>query len=125
MTDRRIHVQTRTAGDKTLYLNEGETVCNVCHGAGCWDSCFDCGNRGYFPAGWAQNATELCHCGQPLHYTDPKVETYVRKVIEEQGEYLDITTPEGTYRVQRHFIALHGIKSRDLPTLGFEKVSTP
>lgn len=44
---RQVVVNTETQGVKTLWLNEGERVCQFCKGAGRWDSCFDCGNRGY------------------------------------------------------------------------------
>lgn len=64
-----------------------------------------------------------CHCGQPLHYTVPAIEAFMRKLVAEAGEFVDITVVGGkTYRVPRHYIALHGINAADLPTLGFEEV---
>jgi hypothetical protein len=52
--------------------------------------------------------TTLCHCGQDLHYTDPEVRTQVEAIVERFGPYIDVTVAGGkTYRVQRHYIALH------------------
>lgn len=68
-------------------------------------------------------ATELCACGQPLHYAKKGKEDAIRRVIAEKGEYSTVTTPDGTWLVQRHYIALHGLKADELPSLGFQKVS--
>lgn len=66
----------------------------------------------------------LCACGQPLHYSDPDVQAKVQELIDAYGEHIDVTTEEGTWRVQRHYIALHGIRAVELPELGlFEKVA--
>lgn len=43
----RIPVNTKSSGTKVLWLNENETLCKQCKGKGRWDSCFECGNRGY------------------------------------------------------------------------------
>lgn len=70
--------------------------------------------------------SELCHCGQPLHYTDPEVEREVRRMVADLGEFTTITVEGlGSWRVQRHYIALHGVIGHELPTLGFEPVSEP
>lgn len=72
---------------------------------------------------------QLCHCGQPLHYTDQANYRRVRKLVDLLGEYVTITIPlpGGTrsWKVQRHYIALHGIKATDLVAgrLGFEEVT--
>lgn len=63
---------------------------------------------------------ERCHCGLPLHYTDPVIEAQVRALVAQLGEFVTIETPEGRWRVQRHYIALHGVKAQELPALGFE-----
>jgi hypothetical protein len=65
---------------------------------------------------------ELCHCGKPLHYTDPVDEMKVRGFIEELGECMEIQTPAGRWVVPRHYIALHGLTAEELPHLGFEKI---
>lgn len=74
------------------------------------------------------NAVELCACGRPLHYTNPEIERQVRWLIAEHGETVEVhVLGVGRYRVPRHFIALHGLKSWELPYLvkefGFELIS--
>lgn len=59
---------------------------------------------------------ELCACGEPLHYSSPDAERLVRQMIELSGEeYQKITVPpHGTWLVQKHYIALHGISAAEL-----------
>lgn len=66
----------------------------------------------------------LCHCGKPLHYSDPELRKTVEKLVSELGAYMSVhNLADGkTYWVQRHYVALHGIKSVDLSTLGFKTV---
>lgn len=66
--------------------------------------------------------SEQCHCGQPLHYTDPKVEYLIRAMVKELGPTVPVTVEEHTWLVPRHWIALHGLKAEELPTLGFEEI---
>lgn len=66
---------------------------------------------------------ELCHCGKPLHYTNPFAEQQMRVIIQRKGEYCRITTGGRTWLVQRHYVALHGIRAVDLPTLGFQEIT--
>lgn len=63
-----------------------------------------------------------CHCGRPLHYTDPRVEEQVCELIRHAGAYVLITVAGRSFKVQRHYVALHGIQAADLPALGFEEV---
>lgn len=65
---------------------------------------------------------ERCHCGQPLHYTNAHAKALVEELIVELGEFVEVQTPDGRYRVQRHYIVLHGLRAVDLPKLGFEKI---
>jgi hypothetical protein len=67
---------------------------------------------------------ELCHCGKPLHYSDKEIESYMNKIVQEKGRYIDITSYYGnkTYKVDRHYIALHGIMGNFLDKLGFEEI---
>lgn len=58
-----------------------------------------------------------CACGLPLHYGHPDVERFVREQIDQAGEYLPVITGTVTYLVQRHYIALHGLKASELPEL--------
>jgi len=63
---------------------------------------------------------EKCHCGQPLHYAKPEIARIMHELVKAQGEFVEITCEGVTYRVQRHYAALHGIKGSELPGLGFE-----
>lgn len=64
----------------------------------------------------------LCACGQPLHYSDPNAEAAVQRLVDTLGESVRIETPEGTWLVPRHYIALHGLRAEELPRLGFPSV---
>lgn len=65
-----------------------------------------------------------CHCGKPLHYVNKSLESHVKNLVAAMGEYVDVTslTTGRTFKVQRHYIALHGIKEEKLHTYGFEEV---
>lgn len=65
---------------------------------------------------------KLCACGQPLHYTNPELEAFVQGVCDRLGDFVSVTVGGRTWRVQRHYIALHGLKATDLPSLGFQEV---
>jgi hypothetical protein len=65
---------------------------------------------------------ELCACGRPLHYTSPITQHYVEKMIATLGSHVPVTVQGRTWLVQRHYVALHGLKAVDLPNLGFEEV---
>jgi hypothetical protein len=65
---------------------------------------------------------ELCHCGEPLHYTDEMVEAFTRDLIKNLGPTVKVNVGTRTWEVDRHFIALHGLRAADLPTLGFPEV---
>lgn len=62
-----------------------------------------------------------CHCGRPLHYNDPKIEAQLKELTQQLGEYMQVTVAGRTFLVQRHYIALHGIKGKDLASLGFKE----
>lgn len=49
----------------------------------------------------------------------------VEELIRQFGPDIVITTPQGSWLVPRHYVALHGIKAWELPSLGFPKVSEP
>jgi hypothetical protein len=65
---------------------------------------------------------ELCHCGKPLHYLNPKIEALVRAMVQELGPTVPVVVDDHTWLVPRHFIALHGLKAQALPTLGFQEL---
>ena len=60
---------------------------------------------------------ELCACGKPLHYSDPRAREFVERCIAEQGDCLVVRCNGKAYRVQRHYLALHGVKAVDLEDL--------
>ena len=61
----------------------------------------------------------MCACGKPLHYIDPVVQELVQNLVDKQGEDIRVTANGRTWLVPRHFIALHGIKARELEKFGF------
>lgn len=58
----------------------------------------------------------LCACGQPLHYRNEHTRAMVEQLIASAGGDLFVTVHvDGrVFRVQRHYIALHGIRADDL-----------
>jgi len=68
---------------------------------------------------------DRCHCGRPLHYATPELRAQVERMIAIVGDpYVTVTHLETgrKFRVQRHFIALHGLTGWQLLTSGFEEV---
>lgn len=64
----------------------------------------------------------FCFCGQPLHYNDKNIQRIVQAMVDKLGEYVEVSLPDKTYKVPRHYIALHGLRASELPLLGFEEV---
>lgn len=71
---------------------------------------------------------DLCACGRALHYSDATIAARVTQLVDWFGPNTRVTTPEGTWLVPRHYIALHGISAQGLSleadVFGFEKVTT-
>lgn len=65
---------------------------------------------------------KLCHCGKPLHYTNARIQSSVEELIRELGENITVEYGLRKWLVPRHYIALHGLRAIDLPTLGFSEV---
>jgi len=67
-----------------------------------------------------------CQCGRPLHYSKQSIKQQVDRMIELAGEqFVTVKVAgKGEYRVQRHFIALHGLHAEKIDDYGFEKVLT-
>ena len=63
-----------------------------------------------------------CACGEPLHYINKDVEGIIKHYAEEFGEMVEITASSGTFLVQRHYIALHGVEAKDLDRLAIDGV---
>jgi hypothetical protein len=68
----------------------------------------------------------LCHCGKPLHYSRPEHQATVERMIAIHGPTVPVgdLTSGRTWKVDRHYIALHGLKGSDLPTLGFPEITS-
>lgn len=62
---------------------------------------------------------EYCPCGRQLHYTDKAIEAKVKALIKEKGRTVEVTVGAETWRVPRHYIALHGLRAKDLSYLGY------
>lgn len=65
--------------------------------------------------GLVEEESVNCACGLSLHYSDPEIERYMTWLTETKGEFQKITIPPyGSWMVQRHYIALHGISGPEL-----------
>lgn len=66
---------------------------------------------------------ELCHCGKPLHYRDHQLQEMVEGFVKTLGESIKVTDSKTgrAFLVQRHYIALHGLKTEDLTSMGFKE----
>ncbi|MCK9557055.1 MAG: hypothetical protein M0R50_03310 [Candidatus Cloacimonetes bacterium] len=62
-------------------------------------------------------ADEKCACGKPLHYSVLATRKVVEEAVSRLGPDVVVTGPDGSYSVQRHYIALHGLKTCELETL--------
>lgn len=61
---------------------------------------------------------ELCACGKPLHYQDADNERRMKEFVAKLGRFIPVNGPDGkSYLVDRHYIALHGIRAYELPLL--------
>lgn len=67
-------------------------------------------------------ASERCWCGRPLHYSSYHEQEKVEAIVKRFGEFINVRKDGHTYRVQRHYIALHGIRGKDLSQLNFVEV---
>jgi hypothetical protein len=62
---------------------------------------------------------DLCGCGRPVHYEDPRIERFVRSMIARKGPCVLVQVEGEDYGiwVPRHYIALHGLRGEHLVTL--------
>lgn len=65
----------------------------------------------------------LCHCGKPLHYTNAENQEFVESICRKLGESVIVTIGGRSWSVQRHYLALHGLKAKELPALGFPEIT--
>lgn len=77
----------------------------------------DAAERWWAEADHDADEAECCACGRRLHYTSPVIEKIVRDQVADLGEWMPVTAAGVTYLVQRHYIALHGLKADELPLL--------
>jgi hypothetical protein len=66
---------------------------------------------------------ELCACGRPLHYATAHHRRWVEQLIADLGPAVKVTVAGRSWMVSRHYIALHGLKAVELPTLGFMEIT--
>lgn len=68
-------------------------------------------------------ADERCACGQPLHYSSAETRAAVERLIAMSGGNPNVIVTVTSQRpgvrarhfiVQRHYIALHGLKTQEL-----------
>lgn len=64
-----------------------------------------------------RNNVKRCACGLPLHYTSPEIQAQVQKQVDELGEWMPVQVGHERYMVQRHYIALHGLKGNQVHSL--------
>lgn len=63
----------------------------------------------------------LCHCGRPLHYSDPTARRLVERLVADLGPDMEVVAGGRTWLVPRHYIALHGLRAAEIPELGFKE----
>ena len=70
---------------------------------------------------------DMCACGKPIHFPSAETERIVRGIVARLGEFVLVTTPSGSWKVQRYFLAAHGLKEIELPALaikyGWQRIS--
>jgi hypothetical protein len=65
----------------------------------------------------------FCACGQLLHYDDTSREAQVQTLSDQLGDDIRVTVAGRSWMVQRHYIALHGLKAAEISRLGFPEVT--
>ena len=65
----------------------------------------------------SRNQIQRCACGLPLHYRDKQKQAEVQALVDELGEWMPVHVGIDRYMVQRHYIALHGLKGNELESL--------
>lgn len=64
----------------------------------------------------------FCACGQPLHYANSTALAQTERLIAMHGADVRVRCEGRTWLVQRHYIALHGLRAADLPNLKFPEL---
>jgi hypothetical protein len=68
-----------------------------------------------------RSVSDLCHCGQSLHYSDPRLEQLMREVVADLGELMLVSCEGRRWLAPRHYIALHGLSGAALPCMDFQE----
>jgi hypothetical protein len=58
-----------------------------------------------------------------LHYPDEAARAFVEQLIQQHGAFVPVTIGHRTFRVSRHYIALHGLRASEVARLGFEEIT--
>lgn len=66
--------------------------------------------------------TNLCACGQPLHYRDPNLQALIERGIAQLGPEVKVVIGNHAWMVPRHYIALHGLRATEMRRLGFPEI---
>jgi hypothetical protein len=66
---------------------------------------------------------KLCHCGRKLHFSNANQKRELEEIINRFGENITISRDDKKYLVPRTYIALHGIRDKDISKLGFKEVT--
>jgi hypothetical protein len=66
---------------------------------------------------------KLCHCGHKLHFSNARQKRELEEVINRFGENITINYGIKKYLVPRTYIALHGIRDKDISKLGFKEIT--
>lgn len=61
-----------------------------------------------------------CPCGDEHETVSVEVKKQLTRMISAMGREMDVTVPEGTWRVPRAYIAFHGLAAEELPDLARE-----
>jgi hypothetical protein len=58
-----------------------------------------------------------CACGKPLHYQNHELEGLIERMSARFGPEVVVEIGDKSYLVQRHYIALHGLKAKEAESL--------
>jgi hypothetical protein len=61
----------------------------------------------------------MCACGKPLHYSSAHLREMIEQMVATLGECIVVKNLSSgkAFMVPRHYIALHGIRARELVVL--------
>jgi len=64
-----------------------------------------------------------CFCGRTLHYPTDAKRRWAEEQVREKGEFIPVPDSEGRkWRVQRHYLLLHGFSEGEPSTWGFKEI---